>query len=367
MKNDYHVQLDIYNGPLDLLLFLIRKEEVDIYDIPIAKIADQYLEYVNLLKEMDPNLASEFLVLAATLMEIKSRMLLPRSQEEEQDDEPIDPRSELVRQLLEYKRFKDAAGWLAEAADAQSEKFPRVPVLPQLNADELDLEDLQIWDLVEAFSKLMEATLGGTVLHEVGEDETPIALHQEDIIDRLKREGPLPFSRIFEGKKNKLEMIGLFLALLEVIRQGIVKIEQDEPFSEIYLFLNVDIPDDNESGDNENDADVADAGVADVADGESKQGDIDDDMRVARGNDEINDEIKGDSEGEHERNGNDSEENNNNFGDNIGNRIVADSKEISDAKQVAGGMNREDSLSGNDRDKDGSFETLSRDNNEAEH
>ncbi len=253
MKNDYRVQLDIYNGPLDLLLFLIRKEEVDIYDIPIAKITDQYLEYVNLLKEMDPNLASEFLVLAATLMEIKSRMLLPRATEEDENEDPIDPRSELVRQLLEYKRFKDAAGWLAEAAETQLEKFPRVPVLPQVNADEIDLEDLQIWDLVEAFSQLMEATLGGTLLHEIEQDETPIALHQEDIIDRLKREGAMPFSRIFEGRKNKLEMIGLFLALLELIRQGIVRIEQDKPFSEIYLFLKVDIPDkeeDNEIANN---------------------------------------------------------------------------------------------------------------------
>ena len=252
MKHDYRVQLDIYNGPLDLLLYLIRKEEVDIYDIPIAKITDQYLEYVNLLKEMDPNLASEFLVLAATLMEIKSRMLLPKTSEDDEEQDTIDPRSELVRQLLEYKRFKDAAGWLAEAANAQSEKFPRVPVLPQVNADEIDLEDLQIWDLVEAFSKLMEATLGGTLLHEIEQDETPIALHQEDIIDQLKREGPMPFSRIFEGRKKKLEMIGLFLALLELIRQGIVRIEQDKPFSEIYLFLKVKIPDNESHNDNDN-------------------------------------------------------------------------------------------------------------------
>ncbi len=271
MKGNYRVQLDIYNGPLDLLLYLIRKEEVDIYDIPIARITDQYLEYVNLLKQMDPNLASEFLVLAATLMEIKSRMLLPSATEEESDEEPIDPRSELVRQLLEYKRFKDAAGWLAEAADSQSEKFPRVPVLPRLQTDEIDLEDLQIWDLVEAFSKLMEATLGGTVLHEIEHDDTPIALHQEDIIDQLKRNGPQPFSRIFEGRTKRVEMIGLFMALLELIRQGIVRVEQDKPFSEIYLFLKVDIPDNEEEQKQEQEEQDTQKDSRQIDDDESQQ------------------------------------------------------------------------------------------------
>ena len=247
MKNDYRVQLDIYNGPLDLLLYLIRKDEVDIYDIPIAKITGQYVTHVEVLQQMDPNLAGDFLVLAATLMEIKSRMLLPSPSQEDEDDEPIDPRSELVRQLLEYKRFKDAAGWLAGAAEAQSRKFSRVPVLPQLETDELDLEDLQIWDLVEAFSTLLQATLGAGALHEVETDDTPIALHQDDIVDRLGRDGPMPFSRIFEGRSRQMEMIGLFLALLELIRQGIVRVEQDEPFGQIYVFLNVEVPENDES------------------------------------------------------------------------------------------------------------------------
>ncbi len=249
MNDDYRVNLEIYNGPLDLLLYLIRKEEVDIYDIPIAKITNQYLEYVEVLKDMDPNLAGEFLVLAATLMEIKSRMLLPPAPREEGEEESIDPRSELVRQLLEYKRFKDAAGWLADAAESQSEKFARVPVLPRNDEQDLDLEDVQIWDLVEAFSKLLEATLSTAELHEVESDDTPITLHQEDIVDRLTREGAMPFSRIFEGRTKRFELLGLFLALLELIRQGIVRIEQDEPFDEIYVFLKVDIPEGSESED----------------------------------------------------------------------------------------------------------------------
>ena len=106
MSEDYRVQLDIYNGPIDLLLYLIRKEEVDIYDIPIAGITDQYLKYVDVLHELDPNLAGEFLVMAAMLMEIKSRMLLPTETQDEETGEPVDPRSELVRQLLQYKPFQ---------------------------------------------------------------------------------------------------------------------------------------------------------------------------------------------------------------------------------------------------------------------
>jgi segregation and condensation protein A len=245
MNEDYRVQLDdVYNGPLDLLLYLIRKEEVDIYDIPIARITDQYLQYVTLIHQMDPNLAGEFLVMAAMLMEIKSRMLLPRPPEEEAGGDSIDPRSELVRQLLEYKRFKDAAGWLADAADTQASKFPRIPALPEVQ-NEIDLEDVHIWDLVEAFSRLLQATLAGAIMHEVEKDDTPLALHQQDIVDRLQREGPQPFSRIFEGRTRRTEMIGLFLAMLELIRQGIIRIEQDDPYAEIYLFMKVDLPEEN--------------------------------------------------------------------------------------------------------------------------
>jgi segregation and condensation protein A len=245
MNEDYRIHLDIYNGPIDLLLYLIRKEEVDIYDIPIAKITDQYMEYVQVLHDMDPNLAGEFLVMAAMLMEIKSRMLLPTPAEVNEAGEPIDPRSELVRQLLEYKRFKDAAGWLADAADTQSMKFPRIPALPAAK-DELDMEDVHIWDLVEAFTKLLQSTFASAGLHQVEKDDTPLALHQDDILDRLQREGPLPFSRIFEGKTRKTEMIGLFLAMLELMRQGMVRIEQDAPFAEIYLFLKVKLPEDQQ-------------------------------------------------------------------------------------------------------------------------
>jgi len=123
MDEDYRVHLDVYNGPLDLLLYLIRRDELDIHDIPIARITEQYNHYVELIKSLDPNLAGDFLVLAATLMEIKTRMLLPAVPEGAEDEEEefgIDPRSELIRQLLEYKKFKDAAGDLLAAAQLQA-------------------------------------------------------------------------------------------------------------------------------------------------------------------------------------------------------------------------------------------------------
>ncbi|GAI30682.1 unnamed protein product, partial [marine sediment metagenome] len=123
---DYRVNLDIFAGPLDLLLYLVRKEEVDIYDIPIAKITDQYIRYIEMLKSLDIDLAGDFLVMASTLMQIKSAMLLPKAEPDQlQADDFTDPRAELIRQLLEYKKFKDAANLLSTAADEQKLRFPR--------------------------------------------------------------------------------------------------------------------------------------------------------------------------------------------------------------------------------------------------
>ncbi len=236
MADDYRVQLDIYNGPLDLLLFLIRREEVDIYDIPIAKITDQYVSYVELLRAIDPNAAGEFLVMAATLMEIKSRLLLPRAPAES-EEELVDPRLELVRQLLEYKSFKDAADRLRAAAEDRSLRFGRQPAGPDRDAErDFEVESLHLWDLVEAFREVMAKT-GRFVPHEVLYDDTPIALHAADLSDRLEREGrSMTFADVFEGR-TRSECIGLFLALLELVRQRRVRVEQDEPFGPIILHL----------------------------------------------------------------------------------------------------------------------------------
>lgn len=236
---EYQVQTEVYNGPLDLLLYLIRREEVDLYDIPVARVTEQYLSYVSTLQTIDPNIAGDFLVMAATLMEIKSRMLLPRPPAEEAgDDDLTDPRLELVRQLLEYKKFKDASLELGAAATLQNQKWPRTPARPDgLAPTGIDLEDAQVWDLVAAFNKLMLSIGAGVATHDVVFDDTPISLHAADILDRLQRENrELGFEEVFVGR-SKSEMIGLFLAMLELIRQQRIRIAQAGVFGSIRIIL----------------------------------------------------------------------------------------------------------------------------------
>lgn len=236
-QENYRVALDVYSGPLDLLLYLIKREEVDIHDIPIARVAEQYVKYVDLLHEIDPEAVGEFLVLAATLMEIKSRMLLPTPPPEEIEEDFSDPRVELVRQLLEYKRFKDAARSLEESAAEHARKAPRVPVLPPREPDEIDLENLDIWDLFDAFGKVLTQIGRSQAVHEVDVDDTPIALHAEDVMDALERAGgEMRFEEVFAGR-TRGEMIGLFLALLELIRERRVSAKQERATSPIVLVL----------------------------------------------------------------------------------------------------------------------------------
>jgi len=238
---DYRVNLDIFAGPLDLLLYLVRKEEVDIYDISIAKITDQYIHYIEMLKSLDIDLAGDFLVMAATLMQIKSAMLLPKAEPESAllgEEDLADPRAELIRQLLEYKNFKDAANLLNAAADEQKERFPRpctiVERLKPHAEPEIDIEQVSIWDLLEAFDSICKAT--GTIgdISRI-KDDTPIDLYQIEILHRLQTEGPMTFERLFEARTNRFVMIGLFLALLELIREKLIWAKQQASSSSIYL------------------------------------------------------------------------------------------------------------------------------------
>ena len=238
---DYRVNLDMFVGPLDLLLYLVRKEEVDIYDIPIAKITDQYIEYIEILKSLNIDLAGDFLVMAATLMEIKSAMLLPKTSPAQlADDDLADPRAELIRQLLEYKRFKDAANLLNAAADEHSQRFSRPDTVIELLKPEaepqLDIEQVSVWDLLEAFDAVCRATgLGRDISHI--KDDTPIDLYQIEILHRLQTEGPMTFERVFESKPSRVVMIGLFLALLELIREKLVWAEAAESGTPSQLYL----------------------------------------------------------------------------------------------------------------------------------
>jgi len=243
---DYRVNLDIFAGPLDLLLYLVRKEEVDIYDIPIAKITDQYIRYIEILKSLDIDLAGDFLVMASTLMQIKSAMLLPKAEPGQlQADDLTDPRVELIRQLLEYKKFKDAANLLNAAADEQKMRFPRPSTIVEQiesNAEPaIDIEQVSVWDLLKAFDSIMEATGAGLDVSHI-KDDTPIDLYQIEILHRLQTQGPMSFERIFESRANRFVMIGLFLALLELIREKLVWAKQSASSTQLYLRALTDEP-----------------------------------------------------------------------------------------------------------------------------
>ena len=242
--HDYRVQLDNYHGPLDLLLYLIQRNEIDICDIPISPITDQYMKHIEAIKQLDINLAGEFLVMAATLMEIKSALLVPREAAEGEDEtsaaeDPTDPRYELIQQLLAYKRFKDAAYQLDDRREHFASRFARRPARLAEDDDtlvELDMEDISLWDLTEAFGRMMDQVGIANFKHEVTADDTPIELHAADLVDRLEREGPMTLQAAFVGRRHG-EMVGLFLALLELTRQRRLRYEQQETGGDIRLFL----------------------------------------------------------------------------------------------------------------------------------
>jgi segregation and condensation protein A len=228
--SDYRVDLEVFAGPLDLLLYLVRKDEVEIYDIPIAHITEQYVKYIEMLEMFDIDMAGDFLVMAATLMEIKSAMLLPAADPEScEQGEVIDPRSELVRQLLEYKKFKDAANFLQDSAEVRKDRFTRpdsiIAGLKKTDEPELDLDQVSVWTLLEAFDSIMQAT-GRLASYDHIKDDTPIDLYQIEMLHRLQTEGPMTFQDIFKGKGNRLVMVGLFLAMLELIRDQLIFVEQ---------------------------------------------------------------------------------------------------------------------------------------------
>ena len=236
----YRVNLDIFAGPLDLLLHLVRKDEMDIYDIHIAEITDQYIRYIEILKNLDIDLAGDFLVMAATLMQIKSAMLLPKTEAEELDGEDLaDPRAELIRQLLEYKKYKDAANLLSAAAEEQKQRFSRPgAIVERLRPDAepaIDIEQISVWDLLEAFDSIMTATSGMSLDISHIADDTPIDLYQIEILHRLQSEGAMLFKQLFDSRTNRVVMVGLFLALLELVREKLVRVKQRSTSGGLYL------------------------------------------------------------------------------------------------------------------------------------
>ncbi len=255
------IRLEHFEGPLDLLLHLIRRAEVEITRIPIASIADQYLEHLRGIERIDIDLAGDFLVMAATLMEIKSRMLSPTPGgsggdmgEGEGSEDGEDPRSELIQQLLEYKRTRDAADALESLRARWMRQYPlgRAGVdrdaLDEAGgrAAELEIEDLELYDLVEAFAKILQQVdfekLGDHTV--TAEEDVPLELHEEDILERLRAAPETPdgskriaFREIFRAR-TRLEIIGLFLATLELVKSGQVGVEHKEDATDgIFLTL----------------------------------------------------------------------------------------------------------------------------------
>ena len=238
----YQVRLEHFEGPLDLLLYLIREHEVDIYDIPISLVTQQYLQYLELLKLLDLEVGSEYLLMAATLLRIKSKMLLPRRSEEE-EDEAVDPREELVQRLLEYRQFKEAAGVLNEHQDRSADVFYHPPtenVDEDLNGVEtLDTRlvgNLNLWDLLQAFKFTLDRARDD--FDRTVERETlSIEDRMDDILDNLKKQKNLFFSSLFQEDLSRSFLIVTFLALLELIRQNRVVFEQTDTLGEIWLTL----------------------------------------------------------------------------------------------------------------------------------
>ncbi len=243
VEENYKVKLDIFEGPLDLLLYLIRKDEVDVLDVNIERVTKQYITYIDTFKMLNIDLAGEFIVMAANLMYLKSRTLLPRPvQPPDEDAEEEDPRWELIRQLIEYKKFKDAAGFLARRQMQMENVFPAVPEVP-LSAQTVTpsgLPEMGIFDLIRAFQKVLVRFQKEDIamMHEIVDDKFTVS----DKIDALLRTvlpgEQIVFLSLFQEATSRDEVIVTFVALLELIKLRQFRVTQNHLLGEITLYRN---------------------------------------------------------------------------------------------------------------------------------
>ncbi len=235
----YKIKLEVFEGPLDLLLYLIKREEIDIYDIPVAKIADQYLEYMEVMKMLDLNIAGEFIVMAATLIHIKSKMLLPQEEIEPEEEEEMDPRAELVQRLIEYKKFKEAAKKLEEMELRQKNIFIRSSSLEQYKSHDGEgvYFEASLFDLLTAFSKVLKEIPKETI-QEIIKDEFTVDEKIHQLLHLLMEREFIRVNSLFASSKNKLEIIAIFLAILELIRLREIVVVQNKLFGEIEIRRN---------------------------------------------------------------------------------------------------------------------------------
>ena len=236
---DYAIKLDIFEGPLDLLLYLIKKNEIDIYNIPIALVTEQYLHYLNIIKSLNLDLAGEYLVMAATLIHIKSRMLLPVPEEPSDEQSEDDPRLELIKQLLEYQTFKEAAADLGKRPLLERDVFVWSAPLPveieKSDTEEEELIEVSIFELIEAFHNLV-SRIDKNELLEIDLEKMSITDIINDVMERLTREKNLTFDELIGEKRSRRSVIYTFLAILELIKLKMIKAYQTSAFGVIRVF-----------------------------------------------------------------------------------------------------------------------------------
>lgn len=232
----YKLKLQVFEGPLDLLLYLIKKDQLNIYDIPMAEVTDQYMQYLELMELLDLDIAGEFLVIAATLLHIKSKMLLPPDPTEELDEELEDPRLDLVEKLLEYKRFKEAAEHLRNREKMRQDVFTRRIEAKDEETGEVYFE-ASLFELISAFSKALK-DIPKDIFYEVIKDEFTVEEKIHEVLHLLFEKPRLELSELFARAKNKLEIVATFLAVLELIKIKEIKIMQSELFGGIQIIRN---------------------------------------------------------------------------------------------------------------------------------
>jgi segregation and condensation protein A len=235
MESDYKVKLEVFEGPLDLLLYLIKRDEIDIYDISLERITRQYLEYLQAFKELKIDLAGEFVVMAANLIYLKSRSLLPLDQQPpEEDAEEDDPRWDLIRQLIEYKKFKEAAAQLHDRALEQERLFARDGGSSASDAP-LPLHEVGIFQLIHAFQEVIKRVEAREDLREIFGERFSVSDKIEKILERVSNGTPVRFSELFGQIVSRVEIVVTFLALLELIRLNQVRALQPKMFDEIQI------------------------------------------------------------------------------------------------------------------------------------
>ncbi len=243
--SDYRIKLQVFEGPLDLLLFLIRKNELDIYDIPIESVTKQYIEALRTMQQLDLEVAGEFFVMAATLMEIKSRMLLPKGQhaiDPNAEEDEVDPRWELVHQLLQYKKFKEASAKLNELVTLRQDLMERH--VSQLSADATDrpLKSVDRIELWNAFNIVLRRLAEKLVVGEIQDEQVTVADQMEYLLTRIQTEKSFVFSALFPGKVTLRLLVATFLAVLELTRLKKLRLQQDEAFTDILCSAVEEIP-----------------------------------------------------------------------------------------------------------------------------